>query len=69
MKKIFAVLAVVAIAAVFTSCDKDGGRCKCTYTILGTEVSQEYDMPDDTNCKDFESTLDKYTNVSCKPVN
>ena len=71
MKKLLAVLAVVAFCASFTSCSKD---CKCTTTVNG--VSKETTITKETmdasgidKCSDMNSSAEVLgikTEVSCK---
>lgn len=71
MKKLMTMaLLVVALAA--TSCDKEGGECKCSYTVGNLELKdQEVDL-EGTNltCAEYEESMSgKYTNVKCRADN
>ena len=71
MKKLLAVLAVVAVGFAFTSCKKD---CKCTTTVAGmtteTTVTKEaMDAAGIDKCSDMNSSAEVMgikTEVSCK---
>ena len=63
--------AVLFGAALFcTSCDKEGGKCVCSYKVGDLSLkNQEVDL-EGTNltCAGYEETLSgQYTEVKCRP--
>ena len=70
------LVALFGVAIAATSCDKEGGKCECTYTInVGGIKSEVEDVDVDlagTNmtCAEYEESLTgKYSDVRCKADN
>lgn len=75
MKKLM-FLALFGAALTATSCDKEGGKCECSYTVtVGGLESKVDDVEVDlagTNmtCAEYEEGLTgKYSDVRCKADN
>ncbi len=70
MKKLLLVMGVFAFIAGFTSCSKYTD-CKCTYTVLGEEVTHTYTADEMENmektCSDWEQEQQSlYTDIDCR---
>lgn len=74
MKKFIIILAVCATAVAFASCNKDeeGGKCKCTYKLLGVETTVHQDLSGTVlTCSDVQTSLKNKVgvDVTCTPEN
>ena len=65
MKKVFLAIAVVAMIGL-ASCSKQK-QCKCTGTLLGTEMSTEVTIDREDSCDDLESNY-TWADVECHRV-
>ena len=65
MKKVLLAVAVLAMIGC-ASCSKQK-QCKCTGTVLGTEMSTEVTIDRDENCNDLESNY-TWADVECHRV-
>lgn len=72
MKKLIFV-ALFGVALFATSCDKEGGKCVCTYKVGNLELKdQEISLEGtDLTCAEYEESLTKEgkSEVNCKPAN
>ena len=69
-KMILATLCGVALIA--TSCDKEGGKCLCSYKVLDVTVEdKEVDLAGtDMTCAEWEENLSgEYSEVKCRANN
>lgn len=65
MKKVLLAIAVVAMIGL-ASCSKQK-QCKCTGTLLGTEMSTEVTIDREDSCDDLESNY-PWADVECHRV-
>lgn len=65
MKKVLLAIAVVAMIGL-ASCSKQK-QCKCTGTLLGTEMSTEVTIDRDGSCNDLEDNY-PWADVECHRV-
>lgn len=66
-KMIFAALFGVAFLA--TSCDKEGGKCVCNYSVAGTEVKkQDIDLEgSNMTCAEYEESMKAvFDEIKCR---
>ena len=65
MKKVLLAIAVLAMIG-FASCSKQK-QCKCTGTLLGTEMSTEVTIDRGESCNDLESNY-QWADIECHRV-
>lgn len=66
MKKVFVIIACVALVGIFASCDK---KCHCKQWVNGVSATHNFEPGEDMKCSDYNTVAEingVKTGIECK---